>query len=129
MPVVISDPFKYLGKSYGKESGYQCVAFVRGISSLPPTNSWQPGLKVWSPPGKIGCSLSALVRFGSIVATFQNRKYPNAKQHVGVFLEYVPGGFLMLDQYSTRPKVDRSLIVKHDDGYFDPARYYLVETA
>lgn len=131
------NPFKFIGRQFKNQYGYQCAAFVQDPSVCNPgpglTGTWRPGLKVWPPNYGLEslpldlCFLMGPILPGTIIATFENSRYPDTNQHTGLFLEFVPDGFAMLDQYVSRPRVAINNIVESKGLYFDPRRYYVVE--
>lgn len=93
------------------------------IADVMRNNSSSTGNQCLQPAG----TNAILVKPGTVVATFENRRYPDSRQHVAVFLNYIPNGFRVLDQYFTKQTVDFASIDNHDNGPYDPRRYFVVE--
>jgi hypothetical protein len=103
---VAPDPHRWLGQSVG--SGH-CVALVQLACAAPHTSAWKPGAKARG---------GALPR-GAAIATFQNGAYQNrtnGDSHAAIFLEEVPGGLRVVDQWKGSPCAERTIRFKGGQG-------------
>lgn len=100
------NPESYDGQVVGNG---QCVAFVRTVSSAPPTAEWSEGIKVrGSGAAKHVC-----------IATFQDGRYGNytdGRSHAAVFVSQSGTGLDVWDQWTGQPVHKRTIRFKGGVG-------------
>jgi len=118
-----TNPHNHIGRVIG--NGH-CVPFVQHVSRVPHTSQWRRGNLVRS-----GTTPSR-----TIIATFhpETGRYENdttGRSHAAVFLDEVPNGLRVLDQWVGRPVGERVIQFRNRVGMWvnDGDRFYVVRTA
>jgi hypothetical protein len=99
----------------------ECVSLTKFFSGAPCTSCWRAGVPVMGnniPPG-------------TAVATFVNGRYPQGKvpKNSGIFLQYIPNGFTIIDQWPGHYGMARDLYVDPTQSRSNRADTYSVITA
>lgn len=102
---VASAPRDHLGKTI--DTGH-CVRLVQVAAGAPHTSAWRPGRRV----------RGGSVPTGTVIATFSpDGRYENdvtGKSHAAIFLEEVPDGLQVIDQWQGHPVAQR--LIRFRDG-------------
>jgi len=87
-----------------------CVSLIQRCSPAPHTSHWVAGEKVLSlRPGTIAP--------GTIIATFQNGKYPNKSgYHAAIYIRHDSNGIWVWDQWVGKAVHQRLIRVRHDNA-------------
>ena len=90
-PLICSQPERYVGQVVG--DGH-CVSLIKRCAQAPLTSFWRPGARV----------KDARPRPGTIIATFENGRYPNRTgHHAAIYISQDAQGIWVWDQWIGTP--------------------------
>ncbi len=85
----------------------QCVSLIKRCSGAPNTDLWRPGESV----------LSSMLPRGTIIATFENNRYPNRTgHHAAVYIEQDSSGIWVWDQWQGKAVHKRLIRIRDDNA-------------
>ena len=99
----------------------ECVSLTKFFSRVPCTSCWRAGVPV----------MGNNVFPGTAVATFVNGRYPqeDVPKNSGIFVQYIPNGFKIIDQWPGHYGMVRDLYVDPTQSRSNRADTYSVITA
>jgi hypothetical protein len=106
---VAADPERYRGRVVA--NGH-CVRFVQAvIPGMPHTSAWRRGRAVRG--GQVAKG-TAIATFGGAPPRYQNRT--DGSSHAAIFIEEVPAGLQVWDQWVGQPVAQRTIRFRRGEG-------------